>query len=372
MAFSKFKDLYIHAPFCNGKCSYCAFYSEPQVDPLKVDLWLDKIRRDLERSEFRIEDVSTLYIGGGTPTALSVRDLSRLFDMLRRKLNFEFDAEISIECNPSSLDKAKAQVLASFVNRVSVGAQSFDEEFLTVIGRQGGRGRNSFAIVEKTFEELRSAGIGNLGLDLIYAIPGESIDAWRRELEKALRLRPQHISAYALTIEEGTRLAHGSVIPPDDDIAAEMWEVAGEILSDAGLPRYEVSNYASEEFECRHNQNVWHGRRYLGLGPSAASFDGLRRWTEAPSVDAWLSGADPEYDDLPPQPRARELFAMGLRTARGWKDEEFKTAAGLDWSLLDGKLKSMAEEGLLILDETSARPTEKGLAFWNSMAEEII
>ena len=369
MAFGKFKDLYIHVPFCDGKCAYCAFYSEPQVDPYKVSLWLEKLGRDLERSEFRIEDLRTLYIGGGTPTALSAQDLSRLFDMLRRKLSFESDPEISIECNPGSLDKAKAQILSSFVNRVSVGAQSFDDEFLATIGR---RGANSFSNVERTFEELRSVGIRNLGLDLIYAIPGESVDSWRRELERALRLRPEHISAYALTIEEGTRLAHGSVLPPDDDLAAEMWEIAGEILADAGMPRYEVSNYASMDFECRHNQAVWHGRRYLGLGPSASSFDGSRRWTEIPSVDAWLSGFDPEFDDLPPLPRARELFAMGLRTVKGWEAGEFKTASGHDWNMLDSKLKAMSEEGLLVVDESNVRPTSKGLAFWNSMAEEII
>lgn len=369
MAFGKFKDLYIHVPFCNGKCSYCAFYSEPKVDPFKVSLWLEKLGRDLERSEFRIEDLKTLYIGGGTPTALSAQDLARLFELLRRKLNFEFDAEISIECNPGSLDKTKAQLLASFVNRVSVGAQSFDEELLSTIGR---RGTNSFSNVERTFEELRSAGIRNLGLDMIYAIPGETPDAWRRELETALRLRPEHISAYALTVEEGTALSHGSALPPDDDLAAEMWEIAGEILYDAGLPRYEVSNYASGDFQCRHNQAVWHGSRYLGIGPSASSFDGARRWTEVPNIDFWLSGADPEFDDLPPLPRAKELFIMGLRTAKGWKASEFKTASGYDFSVFDAKLKPMAEEGLLVLGEESVKPTSKGLAFWNTMAEELL
>ena len=370
MAFSKFKDIYIHVPFCNGKCSYCAFYSEPEVDSLKVSLWLDRIRRDLESSEFRIEDIRSLYIGGGTPTALSHQDLALLLEILRSRLNFESDAEISIECNPGSLDRAKAQLLASFVNRVSVGVQSFDEEFLSTIGR---RGTNSYSNVERTFEELRSAGIRNIGMDLIYAIPGQNVDAWRRELEKALSLRPDHVSAYALTIEEGTRLAHGrSVLPPDDDIAAEMWEIAGERLGDAGLPRYEVSNYAAEEFECRHNQGVWHGRHYLGVGPSASSFDGTRRWTEQSSLDRWLAGADPDFDDLPPLPRAREIFAMGLRSVRGWDAEEFKKASGLCWTPMEAKLKEMSEEGLLLLEESSVKPTTKGLAFWNSMAEELI
>lgn len=369
MAFSKFKDLYVHVPFCDGKCAYCAFYSEPEIRPELVELWLRKLERDLESYEFRIEELNTLYIGGGTPTALPATALSRLFELLRGKLSFEFDAEISIECNPGSLDKAKAQLLASFVNRVSVGVQSFDEERLSTIGR---RGTSSFANVERTFEELRSAGIRNLGMDLIYAIPGETPDAWRRELETASRLKPEHLSAYALTIEEGARLSHGSALPPDDDLAAEMWDIAGELLFDAGLPRYEVSNYAASDFQCRHNQGVWHGRRYLGLGPSASSFDGARRWTEVPNVRAWLSGADPDYDDLPPLPRAKELFVMGLRTARGWKASEFKAVSGFGFDVFDAKLKDLAEEGLLAIDESSAKATAKGLAFWNSVAEELL
>jgi len=151
-----------------------------------------------------------------------------------------------------------------------------------------------------------------------------------------------------------------------------MWDLAGEILGMDGLMRYEVSNYAAEGFQCRHNQAVWHGENYLGIGPSASSFDGTKRWTESSPIDLWLSGADPERDEIPPQARARELFVMGLRTVRGWKDSEFREAAGMDWSFMEGKIGELREEGLLETGEDFIKPTRKGLVFWNSMAEELI
>ncbi len=369
MAFSKFNNIYIHVPFCDGKCSYCAFYSEPSYDPLRARLWLESVARGLERSEFRIEEVKTLYIGGGTPTCLGIQEMRALFDILKTRVPFADDPEISMECNPGSLDEEKANLMASFVNRVSVGAQAFDEELLATLGR---RGSNGFRSVERAFELLRAAGIQNLGLDLIYAIPGESADGWRQELELALKLKPKHLSAYSLTIEEGTRLANSRLNVPDDDDSAEMWDLAGEILGMDGLLRYEVSNYAAEGFQCRHNQAVWHGENYLGLGPSASSFDGSKRWTEASPIDLWLAGADPEHDELPPQARARELFVMGLRTVRGWKAKEFKDASGMDWGFAEAKLGVLHDEGLLEIGEDFVKPTPKGLVFWNSMAEELI
>jgi oxygen-independent coproporphyrinogen-3 oxidase len=284
-------------------------------------------------------------------------------------LSFALDPEISIECNPGSLDKAKAQLLASFVNRVSVGVQSFDDELLNVIGR---RRPKSFNEIERTVEELRAAGIRNIGVDLIYGIPGQTIDAWRRDLELALLLRPEHISAYSLSVEEGTRLAQNGARPVDDDLAADMWDLAGEVLAGAGLPRYEVSNYAALPHECRHNQDVWHGRRYLGLGPSASSFDGVRRWTELAPIEKWLSEDSPAYDDLPPDARAREIFVMGLRTASGWSQEDFRKVSDFQLDSLRPKLEDLSKDGLLTLDKGKIAPTRKGLAFWNSIAEELL
>ena len=361
------RNLYIHVPFCAGKCDYCAFYSEPVSDPASIRLWLDRILIQLEENASLLKNAETVYFGGGTPSLLPEDVLRRLFSAVREAAPAA--VEVSIEANPFTVTPEKAAVLASFANRVSLGVQSFDPALLESVGRRSHAGPGPGEAVRN----LREAGLRNLGLDLMYGLPGETIELWRRDLERALELAPEHISAYSVTPEPGTPFARRVAGQPEDDTLSEaMWELAGEILGGAGLPRYEISNYARTGFESRHNSNVWHGQSYLGLGPAACSFDGTDRWTQASGLRAWLDGAPPEIDRIPRRARLGEILMMGLRTVRGWTRTEFEAAAGCVWDAFSVQLNELAGRGLLTVSADAVAPTEHGLAFWNDIAEALV
>ena len=361
------RNLYIHVPFCAGKCDYCAFYSEPAPDTALMHLWLDRLLLQLEENSSRLGMAETVYFGGGTPSLLPEDILRRLFSAVRRTVSHA--VEISIEANPFTVTPEKAEALASFANRVSLGIQSFDPAMLAAIGRRTHAGPGPVEAVRN----LRAAGLRNLGLDLMYGLPGEPPDRWRRDLECALELEPEHISAYSVTPEPGTPFAaRVSGTPEDDAASAAMWGQAGEILARAGLPRYEISNYARPGFESRHKTNVWHGQTYLGLGPAACSFDGTDRWTQVSDLRAWLNGAPPEIDLIPRRSRLGEILMMGLRTVRGWRRTEYEAAAGCTWDCFMEQLTELDGRGLVTLSDDAVAPTERGLAFWNDIAESLV
>ncbi len=361
------RNLYIHVPFCAGKCDYCAFYSEPAPDTALIRLWLDRILSQLEENATRLKDAETVYFGGGTPSLLPDDVLKRLFAAVREAVPNA--VEISIEANPFTVTPEKAAVLTSFPNRVTLGIQSFEPALLDAIGRRAHAGPDP----EEAVRNLRDAGLRNLGLDLMYALPGETSDLWRRDLEHAIELNPEHISAYSVTPEPGTPFARMVAGRPEDDALSEaMWEQSGLILGEARLPRYEISNYARPGFESRHNSNVWYGQTYLGLGPAACSFDGTDRWTQVSDLRAWLDGTPPEIDRIPRRARLGEVLMMGLRTIRGWTRCEFEVATGTNWDDFSAQLNELAEHGLVTQTEDTIMPTERGLAFWNDIAESLV
>lgn len=356
------ENLYIHVPFCNGKCDYCAFYSEPEVNLEAANQWLKKIQQDSAVHIFS-KPLETVYLGGGTPTALPPDVLQKLMQWIKT-LPLAENAEITSECNPGSLTPEKAEILSGTVNRISMGVQSFQPELLRKIGR-----KTTPAQVEQTFHLLRAhTSILRIGLDLICALPGQSMKQWEDDLKQALSYQPEHISAYMLIPEPGTpfteKYGEESLLP--EELQAEMWEFAGDFLEHHGMPRYEISNHALPGGECRHNQNVWHGKTYLGLGPSACSFDGTDRFTNAAPLRDWLDGAPPEIDSIPEDLRKREIFMMGLRTVRGWGKEEF------DWQDFLPEIKQLAEDGLIIFSDHAVKPTRHGLLCWNAIAETLI
>lgn len=361
------RNLYIHVPFCAGKCDYCAFYSEPAPDSSRILLWLDRILLQLEENAPRLGNVGTVYFGGGTPSLLPADVLLRLSEAIRGIAPSA--VEVSIEANPFTVTPEKAVALSSIANRVSLGVQSFDPSKRAAIGRREHDGPGP----EEAVRNLRAAGLRNLGLDLMYGLPGETPEAWQRDLEHALALGPEHISAYSITPEPGTPFARTVAGRSEDDGMLEaMWEQAGEVLGAAGLPRYEISNYARPGFASKHNSNVWHGQTYLGLGPAACSFDGTDRWTQVADLQAWLDGAPPEFDRIPRRSRLGEILMMGLRTVRGWTLAEFESAAGCAWDCFAEQLDELAERGLVTLDGDVLAPTERGLAFWNDIAESLV
>lgn len=367
MISAEYRNLYIHVPFCRGKCGYCAFYSHPETDPDLADAWLERIRRDLRDAEPRLQNVHTVYFGGGTPSLLPEKTLRELFRAVSRYARLTPGAEVTMEATPESVTPERCAAAAGFINRVSMGVQSFSPELL----KNALRRPMEAGTVERALELWRKeAGVENLGIDLIFALPGETPAMWKSDLQKAVELPLRHISAYSLMVEEGTPLA-ASGYHPDETLSADMWETAGSFLAEHGFPRYEISNYAAEGSQARHNQNIWHGETYLGLGPAASGFDGIDRITEAPSITRWLAGEPPERDAIPRASRLREIFIMGLRTVRGWAPGEFRRITGEPADFPE--LADAQRTGLVVTgDGGEVRPTAKGLAFWNDLAEMLL
>jgi len=365
----EFTSLYVHVPFCQARCDYCAFYSIPGAPPEARQAYLAGIDRELTDHAPQCASLDSVYVGGGTPSALTEDELEALLGTVRERMQLKPDAEFTVECNPESLGRGKAEVLAAHgVNRVSMGVQSFDPELRQTIGRSGGLDG-----LDDQLGALHEHGIGNIGMDLIYAIPGQTLDQWRTDLRRVCAGGVSHVSTYELTVHEGTVLACRKLPRPGDDLSVNMWRVAAEEAGRAGFRRYEVSNLSRPGRECRHNADIWHGATYLGVGPAASSFDGETRWTNVEDLHGWLDGAEPDPDPLPPPKRAGELLGVGLRTVRGWNRDEFLSRVGIDFMRLRGaELRELADQGLLVLTDDAVRPTERGLLFADMVARRLL
>ncbi len=357
-----FDNLYIHVPFCRNKCDYCCFYSEPAAEPAAQTAYLKQLEEQLQNITLA-QPLETLYIGGGTPTFLPPERLEQLFTMLRKYLPLNGTTEVSLECNPATITADNAVLIKDFANRISIGVQSFDQKKRAILGRQ--------VSDREIYRAIELLAGDNLNLDLIYAIPGQSLTDWQQELRLALQYNIQHLSCYSLTLEEGTALAKRQEMTIDDDNSAAMWESISEIVATAGLERYEISNYARPKKCCRHNMNIWHGKAYLGLGPGAASFDGVKRWIEPASLTNWLQGGAPEEDIISVEARNREVLTMGLRTVDGWSKSSWQTTAlpePFSWKQV---LKiTHSADFIQTAEQVKLRPA--AMLFWDNIAEEII
>jgi oxygen-independent coproporphyrinogen-3 oxidase len=327
--------LYVHVPFCARKCPYCDFASVP-VSEVSPEGYVDAVLREAELAAPRWSTpFGTLYVGGGTPTVLPAADLHRLISGLQNRLPVAADAEVTVEANPGSLDAEKAEtLLAAGVSRLSLGVQSFDDAVLGTLGRvhTAREAANAIRLAQR-FPEW--------SLDLIHAVPGQTVASAVRDARLAVRHGAPHVSAYSLTYEDatpfGARRAGGSItlVPEDDELA--MFDGVGETLEQAGLRRYEVSNFARPGHESKHNQSYWLRRPYLGLGAGAhslATADGMsaRRWN-APSprdyIDAIQAGVTPETgtEIITPYALYLEVLMMGLRMTDGTDWEDLRAAA---------------------------------------------
>jgi len=330
--------IYLHIPFCRKKCPYCDFYSIAAGDDL-IPAFVDAAILESNRnsgSEFGDFVYDSIYLGGGTPSLLDPHDIDRLIGNMRAKYSIDSHAEISMECNPSSLDKAKIKgYLDAGINRISLGIQSFSDKNLKMLGRL----HDADATV-KSFRSIKDAGFENLSIDLIYGIPKQTISEWKTDLEKAIELGPQHISAYNLIIEKGTEfdnlLNQGKLELPSEDEQSEMYDILVSRSKEAGYQRYEISNFAGPGFECRHNLKYWTGKPYLGLGPSAVSFDGkVRRKNRAdlmPYIEAIKEGREipSETEIIDREMALEESIMSGLRLAGGLSVEYLKERFGYD------------------------------------------
>lgn len=356
-------NCYIHIPFCLSKCGYCAFYSETGISASGIDRYLAALENALLP-----EQISTLYIGGGTPTLLTCTQLERLIGFLRKKFSFAHDAEISIEANPETLTGEKVALLRTFFTRISLGVQSFDGELRRRIGR-----KCSDEGLQKALRLLREAEFPHWNCDLIYSLPDETDCQWENDLHLAAQSGADHISCYSLTPERSALL--GMEFAEDDEREYKMFERAEKILSSYGIFRYEVSNYARKGAECRHNLNVWRGGLLRGYGPSAADFDGVDRHIQVESLADWLAGAPPEVDHIDTVERLNEIFAVNLRTVAGWTAELWSAVPNADsWSnrLEKAQKAALKYPDCLQISENSIKLYPGGLLYWNDIAAELL
>lgn len=352
--------LYVHVPFCPFRCAYCDFDLTTRRDA--VDAYVAAIGREA-RAVGDLARPRAVFFGGGTPSLLAPSAFAALVAALARTVSFAEVSEWSLEANPETVTREKARVWrAAGVTRVSVGAQAFSDRRLAALGRPA-----RAADIPRAWEILRAAGFDNLNLDLVFGIPGTDLPAWRADLAAALALAPEHVSVYALTVEEKTPLGlavrRGAVSPVDEGLSARMYETAAEILAGAGLARYEVSNFARPERACRHNLAVWRGEGYLGFGSSAASFVGDVRGANVRGearYRATLARAGSAFRverTLDAAARMREKVLLGLRLAEGVAEKDVQAAG------LSEEVARLAADGLLRRAGGRVVPTDRGFLF---------
>lgn len=377
-------SLYVHVPFCAQKCAYCAFYSEASTGEL-IQRYVAALVRELELIAPDLK-AETIFFGGGTPSLLNLRQWQTLLGAMDR-LNLLGAAEFTVECNPATISSDKARLLRDHgVNRISMGVQSLDPELLDRLGRVHSR-----EMAFKSFDLLRAAGFENVNVDLMFAIPGQTMATWQATLTEALALASEHLSCYEVIYEEDTPLfarLNAGEFAVDEDLACAMYDELVTRSAEAGFQRYEVANFARNSgpapstpadfpsHACRHNLNYWQGGSFHGLGPSATGYlRGVRtrNWSNTRLYcDQLEQGrrAIESREELPPLARAGETAAFGLRVVAGWRFRQFQQVTGHDlrehWS---ADLNTLVEKGWGQMTGKGFRLTPTGLRFADAAAE---
>lgn len=410
-------ELYVHIPFCVKKCAYCDFLSAP-ADAQERTLYIEALTREIrsKKSDYETYQVSTVFLGGGTPSVLEGDDIGRIFRALFDSFNISKDAEITMEVNPGTVTEEKAAAWKKCgVNRLSIGLQSVNDDELKMLGRI-----HTYKEFLRTWEIVRGAGFQNVNIDLISAIPGQTLGSWERTLRTAAELKPEHISAYSLIVEEGTPFyerygenagcnsgtgnGEGHVtdgeknlfLPlPDEDTEREIYKATEKILAEYGYHRYEISNYAKEGYECRHNLGYWERKEYLGLGLGASSLISECRFHNTADMEKYLgcyggagaagdmqncSQMQSEITDiredvecLTVEDRMEEFMFLGLRKTEGIFMEEFSAGFGRDiFDVYGAQLRKLSGQGLIEVSDERIRLTERGIDISNYVFSEFI
>jgi oxygen-independent coproporphyrinogen-3 oxidase len=398
--------IYIHIPFCRSRCSYCDFATgmydgasaERYVQALLKEIinWSTPVGAGLvparvgqpvgaglvpARVGLQKETADTIYFGGGTPSLLSTDQIEAMLRAIRDRFAVTTDAEITLEINPGDGGLSHEQRLETMrswsrlgINRASFGAQTFADRELKMLGRT-----HDARDIRNTFAQLRDAGFSNINFDLIAGLPGQTLPGWQRNLDEALKMRPEHLSLYLLDVHEGTPLAdqinRGMRPKPDEDLAAEMYATMIETVCGAGYQHYEISNFCLPGFESRHNSKYWAGAPYYGCGNSAHSYDGARRrWANERDVGKYVElierGESPvvERTEMSEDDVRSESIFLGLRLMRGIDLEDYRSRFGKD--LRDehnGELDRLSEAGLIEIDSYSLRLTSRGALLSNEV-----
>lgn len=364
--------LYVHIPFCARKCAYCDFASfagrEKDMAP-----YIGQVIREAEKRSAPDLCVSTLYIGGGTPSLLPPGLMDRLLTNIKQRFSFVPDAECSCECNPGTVTEAFLDVLKRHgINRLSFGAQAAQEPLLRMLGRI-----HTWDQVVSSVRLAQNAGFRSINLDLMLGLPTQTVRDVRESLSAALALAPTHLSCYGLIVEEGTRMKSmvdsGAWTLPDEDAERDMYETCRETLARHGFLQYEISNFALPGFACRHNIDCWRRKEYLGLGSAACGFLGNVRYQNPPSLSDYLAGAPETETVLTPQDARFESVMLGLRLTEGVSEEDFYHMHGVTLRDAFGeKLKKPLRQGLVVLENGRLRLTRRGMDVQNSVLVELL
>ena len=379
-------ELYIHIPFCVKKCDYCDFLSFRALSSVH-EAYVQQLIREIRAQSCYCTDcqVVSVFIGGGTPSLLEPSCISRIMETVFSCFQVEPEAEITIEANPGTLLGKKLPVYRQCgINRVSIGLQSADNTELKNLGRI-----HSFEEFLKSFQSARMAGFTNINIDLMSGIPGQTLESWKNTLKKVTMLKPEHISAYSLIIEEGTPFGERKLKLPDEDTEYRMYENTAGILAEYGFHQYEISNYAKGGRECRHNKGYWQRIDYLGLGLGASSYMEGCRFTNEKDLDKYpaldFGEEDPEkretalrklwgqIEELSQAQRMEEFMFLGLRMLKGVSDVDFVRLFGVKMETVYGDvIRRLTANGLLKKEENNLALTEWGMDVSNFVLSEFL
>lgn len=391
LAGSKVKELelYVHIPFCVKKCAYCDFLSAPAGEEER-QRYVETLLKEIQGYGKQYQDycVTTIFVGGGTPSVLNGEQMKAIFNALRESFVVDTDAEITIEVNPGTVTEEKAEAWKQAgINRISIGLQSVNDEELRMLGRI-----HSYKDFLDTYHLLRDKGFYNLNVDLISAIPGQTLESWRKTLCKVAELKPEHISAYSLIIEEGTPFytLYGEDRPdavlkslpqplPDEETERLIYEETETILRKYGYNRYEISNYAKPGYACQHNEGYWRRVNYLGIGLGASSLIENQRFRNLSEYDAYMDAIQnqksihEEVESLSATDEMEEFMFLGLRMMSGISREEFQKNFGKEIeTVYEKQIQQLKTDGLIEFVENRIRLTKRGIDISNYVFEQFL
>lgn len=370
--------IYLHIPFCKRRCIYCDFYSTTQNE--KKAAYINALCRELDqrKSYLEGEKIETIYLGGGTPSQLEAKDFEQIFQALYRLYEISPEAEITIEANPDDLTDEYVGMLRTFpFNRLSMGIQTFQEDILHLLHR-----RHTAQQAVEAFNRCRKAGFTNISIDLMYGLPGETLQTWEADLRQAVSMKPEHISAYHLIYEEGTVLwklrEQHRVEEADEDLSVSLFTQLIHKLKDNGYQHYEISNFCLPGMHSRHNSSYWTGKKYLGCGPSAHSYNGISRQWNVASLDRYIEQVNNgqtyfEVEDLDLYTRYNDFVITTIRTMWGMQLDALKEQFG---EKLYNYCLRMAQphlsQGTLELSNNVLKLTEKGVFISDGIMSDML
>ena len=371
--------LYVHIPFCRKRCHFCAFYlTTPRQD--RIQEYLLALKKEISlyaiNGQCHRHSVSTVYLGGGTPTALQAEQLADIITDIKQKFSMHPSVEISVEADPETVNRDGLQSLYDAgVNRLSLGVQTLQESEWQQLGRLG-----KMESINQAVRYAKDVGLMNISVDLMYGLPGQTLQTWQRSLEQVVDLQPTHVSCYALTMEEGTKFyrdfTEGNLVSQDLELEVALQDLAVTFLRITGYQQYEVSNFAKPGFECRHNLRYWSGLDYLGLGPSAQSYVSSMRFGNIADLEAYASslgrGQSPieDLDILSMTEVMRERVIFGLRMNQGVPTQMVhQLEHDNHWN---SSLEKMLNVGFLRFDDQYLKVTSKGRRFIDTVALELL